>query len=225
MTIKKFIVIAIDGGAASGKSSTSKKLAERLNLLYVDTGSHYRSIAHMLLSEEIYPEDHAKILNKLHDCKLNTQVYGRIAQMTINDEVPSDDDLRSSLVNRYVSHFAAVPELRECLLEYERSQRDLAIEYGFSGLVMEGRDIGSIVLPNADFRFFLEADPEMRKNRRTLQGQDDSIQARDQIDLARKNAPMICPIGATRVDTSSLTLEEVVDAILSIITKNKNSII
>lgn len=215
---KKFLVIAIDGGAASGKSSTSKILAERLNLLHVDTGAHYRAITYTLLCDEIKPENHTAILNKLSHCKLATYLTGRSAQMTIDGKIPDDSHLRSPLVNQFVSQFAAIPEVREFLLQYQRSQKDFAVHQHFVGLIMEGRDIGSVVLPDANFRFFLEADPQTRINRRALQGQEDSIHTRDNVDLTRKTAPMICPPGAIRIDSSHLTLEEVVEQIFKIVT-------
>lgn len=217
MVNKKFIVIAIDGGAASGKSSTSKILAERLNLLYVDTGAHYRTIAYMLLSNNIYPENLDLIINQLLNFKLTTNLIGRSAQLALNDQYIDDDHLRSELVNRYVSQFATLPEIRDFLLKYQRSLKDFGFNNQFAGLVMEGRDIGSIVLPDADFCFFLEADPNDRHERRKLQGQQDLIHARDQLDLTRKTAPMICPPNAIRINSSKLSLEEVVNFILKII--------
>lgn len=217
MPNRNFTVIAIDGGAASGKSSTSKILAERLNLLYVDTGAHYRTIAYIFLSENIYPENITSIIKKLLDATINTLLSGRFAQMTINGKIIDDPSLRSALVNQYVSQFAALPQIREFLLKYQRSLKHFAYEHHFNGLIMEGRDIGSIVLPDAHFRFFLEADSTTRIERRKLQGQEDSINVRDQLDLARKTAPMICPINAIRINSSNLSLEEVVNSILKII--------
>lgn len=220
---KNFIIIAIDGGAASGKSSTSKILSERLNLLYVDTGAHYRRVTYLLLSDNIKPEDQNLITHKLLESKIDTQLSGRFAHMTINDKVIEDSLLRSPLVNQYVSKFAALPQIREFLLKYQRSLKDFAFNNHFAGLIMEGRDIGSIVLPDADFRFFLEADANTRIKRRNLQGQEDSINDRDKIDLARKTAPMICPPNAIRINSSNLSLEEVVDHILHFINSSINS--
>lgn len=218
---RNFTVIAIDGGAASGKSSTSKILAERLNLLYVDTGAHYRTIAYMLLADNIYPENHDSIINKLLESKISTNLIGRYAQITINGKTMDDALLRSALVNQYVSQFAALPQIREFLLHYQRSLIDFAMEHHFNGLIMEGRDIGSIVLPDAHFRFFLEADPSKRIERRKLQGQEDSINTRDKLDLTRKASPMVCPPNAIRIDSSTLSLEDVVNSILKIITPEK----
>lgn len=217
---RAFQVIAIDGGAASGKSSTSKILAERLNLLHVDTGAHYRAIAYLLLSDGIYPDNHDVIVNKLHHYRVGIDLMRRSAQMTVNGEIPKEALLRSPLVNQFVSQFAAIPEIRQFLLEYQRSHKDFGYRHAFNGLIMEGRDIGSVVLPDADFRFFLEADRQTRSHRRALQGQEDIIHVRDELDLARKTAPMLCPPGAIRMDTSNQSLEEVVELILKIITQH-----
>lgn len=217
MVQKKFIVIALDGGAASGKSSTSKILSQRLNLLHVDTGIHYRTLSFMLLGKGFFPSEHEKVIEQLEGFRIETKVEGRDALMVVNDQLLGYEELRSPLVNQYVSHFSAIPELRKFLLEYQRSQIKFAEEKGFDGLIMDGRDIGSVVLPNADFRFFLEADAHTRHSRRLLQGHEDFISDRDKLDAARMTAPLVCPPGAIRIDTSHITLEEVAEYILNII--------
>lgn len=217
MPKNKFIVIALDGGAASGKSSTSKILAKQLNLLHIDTGAHYRTISFMLLKIGVYPSDNELVVNMLKSFKIGSKIEGRDAQMTINDELPSHDDLRSPLVNQHVSLFSAIAELRHFLLEYQRSQAEFAVKNAFDGLIMDGRDIGSVVLPDAHFKFFLDADPHTRHSRRILQGHEDSIAARDHLDASRATAPMVCAPDAIRIDTSHLTLQEVAGHILGII--------
>jgi cytidylate kinase len=206
-----FIIVAIDGGAASGKSSSSRTLSERFNLLHVDTGSFYRAITAEMLRRKVPATDVAMIKSALHEVKLGTCVDGRSAQMEIGGRV-AGDEIRSGEVNENVSHFAAVPEVRTALLEYQRSQAGVARARGFNGLVMEGRDIGSVIFPNADFRFFLHAHPEERARRRASEGQRDSIAERDRLDSSRKTAPLACPAGAVSIDTTFLTLPEVVDA-------------
>jgi cytidylate kinase len=121
------------------------------------------------------------------------------------------EEIRSGEVNENVSHFAAIPELRTALLAYQRGQADVARAHRFRGLVMEGRDIGSVIFPDADFRFFLHAHPEERARRRASEGQQDSIALRDKIDSSRKTAPLACPPGAISIDTTFLTLPEVVE--------------
>ena len=102
------------------------------------------------------------------------------------------------------------PEVRHLLLDYQRSQADVARQHRFRGLVMEGRDIGSVIFPAADFRFFLHADPAERARRRAKEGQTDSIVERDRLDSSRKAAPLTCPVGAIDIDSTLLTLDEVV---------------
>jgi cytidylate kinase len=119
------------------------------------------------------------------------------------------------MVNENVSLFAAIPELRRALLDYQRGQADEARRHGFDGLVMEGRDIGSVIFPDADFRFFLQADPAERARRRVALGQQDAIQERDRLDSSRKTSPLTCPPGATAVDSTHLTQEEVVARLAS----------
>ncbi|MFU8849179.1 MAG: (d)CMP kinase [Opitutales bacterium] len=211
----KFKIITIDGGAAVGKSSTSRGLADRLDLMHVDTGAHYRTLTHALLAKDVSPED--DLGSALHGIELSTELNGRTAWLSVNARVPSDPEIRSPEVNAAVSRFAAIPELRQALFEYQRSLAELARQAGYAGLVMEGRDIGSVIFPDADHRFFLEADETTRAERRAKEGQTDSIAERDKMDKARKTAPLICPEGATRVDTAPRTLEEVIGHLIKLI--------
>ena len=129
--------------------------------------------------------------------------------MLINGQA-AGDEIRSQTVNENVSHYAAIPAVRQTLLGYQRGQIDEVSKYGFRGLIMEGRDIGSVIFPAADFRFFLHADPAERAKRRAAEGQTDSIAERDRIDSSRKASPLTCPDGATDIDSTYLTLDEVV---------------
>jgi cytidylate kinase len=210
MASPPFIIVAIDGGAASGKSSSSRTLSERFNLLHVDTGSYYRALTAELLRLGVAPGDALAVKNALGSLRLGTRVNGRSAEMTIGGRV-AGDEIRRREVNDAVSHFAAIPDLRGALLSYQRSQADVAREQGFRGLVMEGRDIGSVIFPAADFRFFLQADPGERARRRADQGQDDKIHERDRLDSSRKTSPLTCPPGATLIDSTHLTLDQVVE--------------
>ncbi len=205
-----FIIVAIDGGAASGKSSTSRLLAERFNLLHVDTGSFYRHLTSELLRRRVPVSDRAALLAALPALPLSTRLEGRSARMLIGGQ-PAGDEIRGQQVNDHVSHYAAVPEVRQTLLGYQRDQVAVAKQHGFRGLVMEGRDIGSVIFPDADFRFFLHADPTERAKRRAAEGRQDSIAERDRLDSSRKTAPLACPPGAIDIDSTFLTLEQVVD--------------
>ena len=212
MSPAPFIVVAIDGGAASGKSSSSKTLSQRFNLLHVDTGSFYRAITAELMRQGVSPGDVPAVNAALGRIHLGTRLNGRSAQMEIGGRV-AGDEIRSREVNDAVSHFAAIPEVRTALLHYQRSQAQVGRDHGFRGVVMEGRDIGSVIFPDADFRFFLFADPVERAKRRAKEGQQDSITERDRLDSSRKTAPLACPPGAVSLDTTNLTLEQVVDAL------------
>ena len=211
-----FIIVAIDGGAASGKSSSSKLLAERFNLLHVDTGSFYRHITFELLRRNIPAADRAALLAALPALQFSTRLEGRSARMLIDGQ-PAGDEIRGQQVNEHVSHYAAIPEVRSVLLGYQRNQTDVAKQHGFRGLVMEGRDIGSVIFPDADFRFFLHADPVERAKRRAAEGRQDSIAERDRLDSTRKTSPLTCPPGAIDIDSTFLTLEQVVDQMAALI--------
>lgn len=211
MSLPSFIIVAIDGGAASGKSSSSRTLSDRFNLLHVDTGSFYRALTAELLRREVKAGDLSAVQAALANIALGTRVEGRSAQMEIAGRVVPDAEIRTRHVNDHVSHFAAIPEVRTALLEYQRSQAAVARARGFRGLVMEGRDIGSVIFPDATFRFFLHAHPEERARRRASEGGQDSISERDRLDTSRKTAPLACPPGAISIDTTHLTLAEVVE--------------
>lgn len=213
-----FKIVTMDGGAAVGKSSTSRGIADRLNLMHVDTGAHYRTLTYALLGTGASPENPEEVFEKLQVLSLDTQLEGRSAKLSINGIVPNDADIRSPEVNANVSKFAAIEALRSFLFDYQRSQADVARERGYAGLIMEGRDIGSVIFPNAEHRFFLHADEATRAARRAKEGQTDSIAARDKMDKNRKTAPLICPEGATSIDTAPHTLDEVIQLISSLIT-------
>jgi cytidylate kinase len=137
--------------------------------------------------------------------------------MEIDGRVVPDAEIRTRQVNDHVSHFAAIPEVRTALLAYQRSQAGVARDRGFRGVVMEGRDIGSVIFPHADFRFFLHADPDERARRRASEGGQDSIRERDRLDATRKTAPLACPAGAVSIDTTHLTLAQVVETMAAAI--------
>lgn len=211
-----FIIIAIDGGAASGKSSTSKILAERFNLLHVDTGSFYRHITYELLRRGVAHTDLPALKTALAELKFETRLLGRSAQMLIAGQ-PAGSEIRGQNVNDHVSHYAAIPAVRQKLLGYQRGQVDVAKASGFRGLVMEGRDIGSVIFPAAECRFFLHAEPTERAKRRAKEGGQDSIAERDRIDSTRKASPLMCPVGAIDIDTTHLALDQVVEIMTALI--------
>jgi cytidylate kinase len=204
----------VDGGAASGKSSTSRRLAQLHGLLHVDTGAHYRSLTRALLLAGASADDPASVKAALAKLRIGSRLVARqgarSSALTLDGILPDDADLRTPEVNAAVSKIAALPSVRTFLLEYQRSQVKLASEQGFAGVVMEGRDIGSVVLPDAEVRIFLEADADARAQRRAAEGQADQVTQRDHLDATRKTAPMVCPNGACRLDNTHLPLEAVV---------------
>ena len=125
--------------------------------------------------------------------------------------------LRSEEVNKSVSKYASISSVRNLLFEYQRSQVELAKKHKFNGLVMEGRDIGSIILPNADLKLFLHAPDSIRQNRRSGDGEKDQILQRDQMDTSRKVAPLVQSVDSIMINTGELSIEEVFSQILSLI--------
>jgi CMP/dCMP kinase len=210
-----FLIVAIDGGAASGKSSSSRTLSQRFNLLHVDTGSFYRALTAELLRRGVSPQDPGAVDAALRTIRLSTRVSGRSAEMEIDGRVVPDAEIRTPEVNGAVALFAAIPELRTALLEYQRGQAETARNHDFRGLVMEGRDIGSKIFPDADLRFFLFADPEERARRREQQGQPDQVARRDTLDGKRLSESQQ---GATIIDSTHLTLDQVVEQMSAAIT-------
>jgi cytidylate kinase len=212
-TAPKFLIVAIDGGAASGKSSTSRALAERFNFLHADTGSYYRALTAELLHRGVHAGDHHAVRDELAELRPTTRAVGHEAHLLLHGDEISNADIRSEAVNRAVSHFAAMPEVRAALLTAQRSLPELAKTSGFRGVIVEGRDIGSVIFPNADLRVFLHADPTARAQRRAKEGHADAVAERDRLDSSRETAPLTCPVGAVCIDSTKLSLPEVVERV------------
>ncbi|MBO7522018.1 MAG: (d)CMP kinase, partial [Opitutales bacterium] len=213
-------IVAIDGGAAVGKSSVSKECSKTLNYMHVDTGAHYRTLTYILLSENILPENgEDAAAAALGNLEISTSLAGNSARMAVRGKAVEDALIRTDAVNQNVSLFAAMPKVREFLKNYQRSMADFARENNFAGLVMEGRDIGSVIFPNAHVKIFLDADEETRRLRRAKEGISDAISKRDQLDKNRKTAPLVRPEGAELIDTSRMTKDEVVARTLALIIK------
>ena len=209
-------MIAVDGTSGSGKSSTSRGVAERLGLRYLDTGAMFRAMTWWLLSEGV----------DVHDVEAVAAVAGRpriesgtdpLAPTITVDGVDVSVAIRSAEVNAAVSPVSAVPAVRTRLLELQRE----TIADG--GIVVEGRDIGSVVWPQAEVKVYLSADPDARAERRAAEegGADlattqQSLLERDRIDSGRATAPLTMADGAVHVDSTHLTLDEVVATILAL---------
>jgi len=213
----KFIAVAVDGGAASGKSSTAKVVARDLGLLHVDTGAHYRAVTRALLDTGARAEEVASVLPALARLRLGSEISDISSDITLDGRRLSAASLRSDDVNAAVSKFSALSEVRNFLLAYQRSQVALGQAAGFAGVIMEGRDIGSVVLPHAEVRVFLQADPVARALRRAAEGQTDAVAQRDLLDSTRATAPLVCPDGATRIDNTHRSLAEVVAQVKALV--------
>ena len=211
---RSFYLIAIDGGAGTGKSTTASILSERLNFLHVDTGSHYRSITRHLLNLGVGPEEAEKYIN-LNKLILSSEIEERKSKLSLDGKSFGKEQLRSKEVNDMVSKFACLPALRNTLFNYQRGQVDLAQSHNFMGLVMEGRDIGTVIFPDADLKVFLHADPSVCENRRKRDGESDEIASRDRQDKQRQVAPLKESSGSLRIDTSALGVEEVCETIVT----------
>ena len=211
-------MVAIDGGAASGKSSTSIRLAERCGLLHVDTGSHYRAVTHACLQEGLAPSDGERLELFLARLRLGSVVEGHECLICLEGSDPlGNEALRSPAVNAAVSPFAALPMVREAVKAYQRDQVAFARDNGFGGVVMDGRDIGTVILPDADLKIFLQADPGIRQRRRELEGATESIGERDKRDSSRATAPLRPAPDAIIIDNSAIGLEEVVEKIIGLL--------
>ncbi len=215
---RPFLVVAIDGGAASGKSSTARELARRFDLLHVDTGSHYRTLALACLEAGLPPEDTPRLRGFLAGLHLDTRLQGRESRLAIGGQPPPPPAaLRSERVNQAVSLYAAIPALRHAVMAYQRGQVELARKAGFAGLVMEGRDIGTVILPDAGLKVFLTATAATRQHRRAAEGSSETVALRDQVDSARATAPLRPAPDAVVIDNSRLPLEAVVDRIAALL--------
>ncbi|HYF37345.1 MAG TPA: (d)CMP kinase [Prosthecobacter sp.] len=202
-------VITIDGPAASGKSSVAKLVAQRLGWTYVNTGNMYRAMTWAVLQTGVDPEDAAAVRAAAEGMIIDSPVTEGQTEVTVNGEVLSAEQLNSDPVNRAVSFIARVPEVRTRLVN---EQRELV---RLGSLVMEGRDIGSVVFPESSLKFYIDASEEVRASRRRAQGHTDQVAERDRLDSTRKNSPLVVPQGATVIDNSHLTLEQAVESVLS----------
>ena len=212
------VVIAVDGPSGSGKSSISKAAAEQLNFKFLDTGAMYRALTWFCLQEKLSDED--EIFENLinHNFVLNISVDPRIDQVLVN-ESNITAVIRLDEVTTKVSFYAAMPKLRSYLVQ---RQQEL-VESSDQGIVVEGRDIGSVVLPHADSKIYITASDEIRAKRRALQANADENKVfeaqkiRDNLDSNRKFSPLIVPEGAIILDNSTLNFEESVAAFIQIV--------
>ncbi|HCE43463.1 MAG TPA: (d)CMP kinase [Lentisphaeria bacterium] len=216
-------VIAIDGPAASGKSTIAQKVADKLGGYYISTGNMYRAITlfamqnDIPLDSEIDPDRIDKILSRL-ELTYRADPAGKL-HLIMNSRI-SDSEIRSPEVAKYVSKVAAMENVRAWMIGRQRELASLGL------LIMEGRDIGTVIFPDAKYKFFLTASPEVRARRRLAQSGETAagstvasvakeIALRDEMDSKRKIAPLKKADDAIFIDSSDMTVDEVVDLITS----------
>lgn len=224
--VKRTIAIAIDGPAAAGKSTAAKMVAEKLSYIYIDTGAMYRALTLKALQEDSNVDDQEVLADLLSNTKIELK-QSENGQITLLDEIEVTNDIRSQRVTNNVSYVAKHPNIRK---EMVKRQQSLAEK---RGVVMDGRDIGTHVLPNAELKIYLIATVEQRARRRyeenikkgfnsDLVELKREIEQRDFIDSKREAAPLIKAKDAIELDTTSLSINDVVNFILTGATKAIN---
>lgn len=214
------LIITIDGPAGTGKSSVASRLAERLGLIHLDTGAMYRAAALVAAERGIDPDDGPAIAAAMGELGIRFDWEARPPRLLVGGR-DLGERIRDLDVGRIVSRVAACPEVRELLTRW---QREIARER--PRLVTEGRDQGSTVFPDADVRFYLDADTDIRAERRMRQLTDagraadredvrEDIRRRDRLDRERSDGPLVRPEGAVVVDTGDHSLEEVLEVMLA----------
>ena len=218
----KYVSVAVDGPAGSGKSTITKMVAKSLGFNYVDTGAMYRALTYNFLSNGLDELEEEKIKGLLSETEFKVEYVDGVQYVYVNDEEVSDK-IRTAEVSKFTSLFAKSPAVRDFLID---TQRNLA---NTNNIIMDGRDIASVVLPNADVKIFLTASVEERARRRMLDFErqgianvdfekvKEDIKARDWQDENRDIAPLVKVDSATLLDTTCLTIDEVVEKMTELV--------
>ena len=201
MKTDKKIVIAIDGTSASGKSTNARLVAKALDFAYVDTGAMYRTLAWYAGKSRIDVHDEKAVGQLCRQWKTKLMCVDGAVRLLVDNYFP-EKEIRTEETSALVPHVAAVPKVRDWM---KQKQRD-CIEFG--SLVMEGRDIGSNVFPETNYKFYIDAALKARSERREAEGVNEDLAARDKRDSQRAAAPLMVPLGAIVIDTSSQTPDE-----------------
>jgi len=205
--VESHVVIAIDGPAASGKSSVARALAQRLAYLYVNTGAMYRAVTWHVVQSGVDPRDSERVLALFARTQIRCGTRNDESTISINGVDPAPH-LLSDSVTANVSTIASIPEVRRQLVTFQRAYAQER------AVVMEGRDIGSVVFPETPYKFYIDASAEVRAQRRQRQGLHDAIGSRDWQDSSRRTSPLIIAEDAHVIDSSNLTVDGVVGEII-----------
>ena len=214
--IESQVTIAMDGPAGSGKSTVARRIAERLGLLYLDSGAMYRAVTLLAIQEEL-AADSPKLIDLVKACRIEFTNNGKTILLDAEDV---SVQIRTPAVNKLVADVAKIPEIRREIVKHQQ-------RIGAAGnIIAEGRDLTTIVFPNADFKFYLDASVTERAKRRlaelqaqnvdaTLAAVEAGIRARDEKDTTREHSPLRAAEDAIIIDTTCTTIEEVVDFIIA----------
>mgnify|MGYP000869271244 CR=1 FL=1 len=224
---QKKIVIAIDGFSSTGKSTVAKQIAKHLSYVYIDSGAMYRAVTYGLISNQISFKDTKSIKDFLESLKLRFSNSKKETSLILNDNNVTDL-IRSNSISKNVSEVSALKIVRDFMVEI---QRQMASD---KDCILEGRDIGTIVFPNADFKFFMTADEKSRAERRLIElvrsGDRnaselndvlDDLKVRDLKDSTRNHSPLIKAKDALVIDTTYLTINEVIDKIVNTVNQKR----
>ena len=213
MNLKKHpIVIALDGTSASGKSTNARLVARALGYVYVDTGAMYRTLAWHCLKKRVDVNDAKTVAALCRQWKTSLSCVDDEARLLVDSHYPAKE-IRTAEVSAAVPQVAAVPKVREWM---KKKQRECA---RFGNLVMEGRDIGTNVFPETDFKFYLDAQLEERSRRRAAEGVNENLAARDHRDSQRAAAPLMIALGARVINNSNLSSEQTSGLIIADVRK------
>ncbi len=208
-------VVAIDGTSGSGKTTTAREVSERLGWLYLDTGATYRAVAYFILQRGVNPENEEEVIQVLDELNIEIKKIDGEQRTIINGEDVSDK-LRADKINKAVTPVSKIKEVRKYLVSIQRKIVD------DRNAIVEGRDIGTVVFPDADLKFYMNADIAVRAKRRKLQDRSGDLEKvkkdlsrRDYHDSRRKESPLKKADDAILLDTSSLSIEEQVDIVIS----------
>lgn len=221
------MIIAIDGTASSGKTSASRELSKRLNIPLLPTGLIYRAITFKALGENISPDNKSALLKMIERTEIDLVYMNKEVSIYLDRLPVSYEELKSQDVSENVAHYSCIPFVREFVRKIQKEQAKK-----YADVIVEGRDIGSVVFPNADIKFFVDADLETRAKRRqkeylskgenlSLEKVKEIINARDEEDRHRVLSPLIMTSDSVLIDTSDMTILGVVDEMIQKINQKK----